>query len=475
MKFGLRERQRRWCSKTIAARPSGLCSLLSLLPVLVVLSPNGTLSVAQEDSPSAEAVSGGGSLSGTVKDRADGILARAKVTLLPAGPNLPKYSVSADPRGAYAITAVVPGTYTLEVESRCFRQATRPQIVIHNRERRVADFTLDLDPKCAPIIPDLIPDHPIAVPADNLRGSNAPAKAESLGGFTYYDDAKLKSAGVSASVDPGGYSAAGEVDSYSLMLEYVEAEGAAVLSDSRQGDTPGGSSHAPAGFGFQPTSPELDAWSESQFLARGSDLLRHHDLVASIEVFQAGVARFPDSARLRTGLGIALSARGDYENAVASLLRATDLAPSDPRPYFVLAKLYRGPSAQDDQVPKRLQRLVTLDPRNPRALYYYSLTLAKGIPGDDAALKQISLLKRALDIDPNLADAHLQLGIVYAALSNYPDAIREYQSAVRLKPDLVAAHYRLAQAYERAGEKAAAQAELDLSERLRKQTSTNPR
>jgi tetratricopeptide (TPR) repeat protein len=226
---------------------------------------------------------------------------------------------------------------------------------------------------------------------------------------------------------------------------------------------------------LQPTASELDAWSESEFLSRGSSLLRHRDLAGSIQAFRAGVTHFPDSPTLRTGLGIALSARCDYENAIASLLRATDLAPSDPRPYFVLAKLYRGSSAPGNEVPKRLQRLVTLDPRNPQALYYYALTLAKRSPGDDAALKQMSLLKGALAINPNFADAHLQLGIVYAALSNYPDAIREYQAAVRLKPDLVAAHYRLAQAYERTGEKAAAQAELDLSERLRRQTSTNPR
>ncbi|HEV2496068.1 MAG TPA: tetratricopeptide repeat protein [Terriglobia bacterium] len=298
--------------------------------------------------------------------------------------------------------------------------------------------------------------------------------SQSPGGFDYYDKSEFKPGGVSASVDPGGYSAAKEVDSYSLMLEYAAAEGAAPSSGTGAVAAPA-RGQADTVSASPPTATELNSWTESQFLAHGSDSLLSHAIQASVEIFQVGVARFPDSVKLHTGLGIALTARGDYEKAIASLLRATDLAPSDPRPYFVLAKAYAGSPQPRDKVPKRLERLVTLDPRNPQALYYYALALEKGGGKDPSALAQAeSLLERSLALDPNFADAHLQLGVLHAARSHDADAIREYQAAVKLKPSLAAAHYRLAQAYARAGQKEAAQSELDLYERLRKPALSSP-
>jgi len=285
------------------------------------------------------------------------------------------------------------------------------------------------------------------------------SSSKAADGFDYYDKSEFKSGGVSASVDPGGYSAAKEVDSYSLMLDYAGAEGAAPAGAAPETIPP-------------PTAEEVSRWTESQFLTQGSGRLLNHDVAVSVDIFQAGVARFPDSVKLHTGLGIALTARGDYESAIASLLRATDLAPSDPRPYYVLAKAYTGAPHPNDEVAKRLDRLVSFDPRNPQALYYDALALEKGNGANQPVLAQArSLLERSVAFDPNFAEAHLQLGIVYAAQSRDADAIREYQAAVKLKPSLPAAHYRLAQAYAHVGQKEAAQHELDLYERLRKPSS----
>jgi hypothetical protein len=50
-----------------------------------------------------------------------------------------------------------------------------------------------------------------------------------------------------------------------------------------------------------------------------------------------------------------------------------------------------------------------------------------------------------------------------------PDAIREYEQAAKLQPDLAEAHYHLAQAYARLGENDRAREESALHDRLRKQ------
>ncbi|HME00867.1 MAG TPA: tetratricopeptide repeat protein [Terriglobia bacterium] len=423
---------------------------MALLVVSAGLFVGKVPSAAAEDS-AGQADTASGSIAGTVKSPSGVVVAGARVTLLgeadaarPTGLAGPTgTTVVTDARGNFSFAAIPAGTYTLEVESAGFPKSSRSNVVVAGRSRVVADFTL------------------------------VPGNASD--GFNYDDSAQFKPSAVNAAVDPGGYSAAKEVDSYSLMLDYVHSE--ATFSDHALPPTQAvnGQAQAQINSPVPPTAAELDSWNESQFLSHGSDLLLHHDLAASIESFQAGVVRFPNSARLATGLGIAFSARGEYEKAMASLLHATDLAPSDPRPYLVLAKAYVGSPAPNQEVPKRLARLVKLDPKNPLAPYYYALVLAKGGPGaeaagDDAPSEQIeSLLKSALALDPNFADAHLQLGILYASRSNYPDAIREYQSAVRLKPSLATAHYRLAQAYSRTGDKAAARHELDLYQHLRQQ------
>ena len=69
-----------------------------------------------------------------------------------------------------------------------------------------------------------------------------------------------------------------------------------------------------------------------------------------------------------------------------------------------------------------------------------------------------SLLKKAIALDPKLAEAHLQLGNLYSDQSKYAEAIPEYERALQLNPDLADAHYRLGQAYVHTGDKERAQA-----------------
>ena len=212
--------------------------------------------------------------------------------------------------------------------------------------------------------------------------------------------------------------------------------------------------------------------SEQHIFDWGIELLLHQTLEPALKVFQSGVERYPRSARLLIGLGLTLYSRGVYDEAIKTFSQATDLEPSDPRPYLFLAKMYKVSTVESSGVTERLRRFAQVDPRNAQALYYYALSLWKGAREQkrEADLTEIEgLLKKAAALDPRFADAHLQLGILYAERKDYPEAIREYQQAIRLEPSLVDAHYRLAQAYVRTGEKERAQGEFETYERLHHQ------
>jgi tetratricopeptide (TPR) repeat protein len=212
--------------------------------------------------------------------------------------------------------------------------------------------------------------------------------------------------------------------------------------------------------------------SESNLFDWGSELLLHRTLGPSIEVFQDAAQRYPASQRLAIGLGMALYAHGNYDEAVKSLLRAADLNPSDPSCYLFLSRAYDSSPSQADEVIQRFRRYSELQPRNGQALYYYAMSLWKGKRAQDPTLDlhQIeTLLKKSIELDPKLAESHLQLGNLYSDQSKYPEAIPEYLRALDLDPDLGDAHYRLGQAYVRTGQKGPAQEHIEIYQKLREQ------
>src|SRR5690606_32343751 len=58
---------------------------------------------------------------------------------------------------------------------------------------------------------------------------------------------------------------------------------------------------------------------------------------------------------------------------------------------------------------------------------------------------------RALDIEPDFAEAHYRLGLAYHGDHRYREAISAYREAVRLVPDVAEIHWQLAEALIAAG------------------------
>ena len=123
---------------------------------------------------------------------------------------------------------------------------------------------------------------------------------------------------------------------------------------------------------------------------------------------------------------------------------------------------------------QRLARFAQLQPTSALANYYYALSLWKRRRGsqDAATLTKVeSLLAESIRLDPKLGHGYLQLGILYADRKDFPRAISAYQKAIEVNPQLEEAHFRLAQVYRQNGEKSKAQDELQLFEQISKKTA----
>jgi len=241
---------------------------------------------------------------------------------------------------------------------------------------------------------------------------------------------------------------------------------------------------------------ELDP-SELYLFDWGTELLNHRALEPATEVFTKGNRLFPKSVRMLVALGVAGYARGSYDQAALCLAKASDLAPDNPTPYLFLGKMQSVETPPSELSVSRLARFAQLQPENALANYYYAVSLWKQSAGvaddgndnanhnDNARSARVeSLLLKAVHLDPKLAAAYLQLGILYSRRADFSQAISAYRKAIDVSSEeagpqlanppidetLAEAHYRLAQAYLRTGDKAHAQEELQLHERVVKKT-----
>jgi Flp pilus assembly protein TadD len=210
--------------------------------------------------------------------------------------------------------------------------------------------------------------------------------------------------------------------------------------------------------------------SEENLFSWGSELMLHRTYEPAIDIFRVAVQKYPQSARVTIGLGIALYARGLYEDAVKALLTASDLSPSDARCYYFLSKASNSSPALTDEVTKRFRQYAEKEPGNATAQYYYAMSLWKGKPVDagpvDTNHVEI-LLRSATALDDTVPEAHFQLGNLYADKHEYERSIPEYARAVALNPKLADAHYRLGTSYTRMGQKDKAQMEFVVYQKLR--------
>jgi tetratricopeptide (TPR) repeat protein len=190
------------------------------------------------------------------------------------------------------------------------------------------------------------------------------------------------------------------------------------------------------------------------------------------QIFEYGVKQYPKSARMRVGLAVSLHGLGKDFDAVTALCDAVDLDPDDARTVTFLTGMHDVSPELADHVTARLAHLAEVHPNNAQVNYGYALSLWKRREGkaDEATLAEVRKhLLLAIRLDSQLADAHLQLGILYMQSGELPNAIPEFETAVRLQPKSPDYHYRLARAYSAAGMSAKADEQLRIFQKLKQQ------
>ena len=189
---------------------------------------------------------------------------------------------------------------------------------------------------------------------------------------------------------------------------------------------------------LSPTEPHYFAWA--------SELLVHRAVWQAADVFEQGSRMYPDSLRMRIGLGSAWFGEARYTEAAQELCAASDLKPSEEEPYLLLSKVGNASPTPLPCVQQRLMRFLRLNPKSAEANYCYAETLLRS--GTEAGQRQArDLLLQTVHLKPQHAPALLQLGIIAAGDRQYQQAVHYYTESVAADPDNAEAHFRLASAY----------------------------
>ena len=93
--------------------------------------------------PTSAQVTGSATLRGTLKDPKGAVVPNATVTLINEATKAERDTKSND-EGQYVFTAVIPGTYTLKVESAGFKTVNQSGVAVETASTRAVDVTLDI-------------------------------------------------------------------------------------------------------------------------------------------------------------------------------------------------------------------------------------------------------------------------------------------------------------------------------------------
>jgi protein O-GlcNAc transferase len=219
-------------------------------------------------------------------------------------------------------------------------------------------------------------------------------------------------------------------------------------------------------------------------LQSGIDAEDHNDLDRALIEFHKAAELDPSSSEVLLRLGDAYMKKRNATEAIATLKRAAELSP-DSIPiqqllgYALLAQGYadeaiphleiaRDPGAlgiaqlESDEPAKamvNLQSALESDPNNPDLLFYLSRA-------ETAASSQST--DRLLAAFPNSARAHQTRAQGFYRMKMIPEAVKEYEQAIAIRPDLPGLHLELGEIY-------AGHAEWPLAEeQFRAETTLHP-
>lgn len=173
----------------------------------------------------------------------------------------------------------------------------------------------------------------------------------------------------------------------------------------------------------------------------------------SLKLYREAARTKPDDPSLRFGLGQAAATAGEFDEAERNLIRAVELAPRFGAAHYALAMLYRE-RGQDKRSREHMKLYEDHSDYTPpaddglasavQALRVSAAEhLKRGVEAKESGrtAEAIALHLRALEEDPAMLQARVNLLILYGALGRRADGEEQYRLALEAGRESAELHY----------------------------------
>ena len=154
--------------------------------------------------------------------------------------------------------------------------------------------------------------------------------------------------------------------------------------------------------------------------------------------FRAALALRPSSAAVYEGLGNALRAVGQVDEAIKQYWRAIQINPSYSGSYVSLGSALKTQGMVREAI-EQYREAVKIDPNNAWGHYVLGNALREYCRLDEA----IEQYNQAIALNPQLTQPHYDLGTALTYAGKFPEAIEECEIALRMHPKSGIAHYNI--------------------------------
>lgn len=203
----------------------------------------------------------------------------------------------------------------------------------------------------------------------------------------------------------------------------------------------------------EPTGKIVYTEAEKTF-NEGVGLIKEGNYAGAKEKFLAALALDPKLVLAESGLAGIYFEEKDYAAAIASAQKLVAAEPRNPRGYRILYDSYKA-TGKDKEADEVFVQLKSLGAEGDTVAMIYNEGVASLKVGDVAAARTRFL--EALELAPDLAQAHEALAILYGNQKSYQEALPHAEKALVNKPDSMTLKRIAYDAYKAKGDEAKAQ------------------
>jgi Tfp pilus assembly protein PilF len=203
--------------------------------------------------------------------------------------------------------------------------------------------------------------------------------------------------------------------------------------------------NAPAGLASVISAVPPPAQKEYELaeaaLAKGTAAKgKKEDIAEAVRHYEQSLTLYPQFLNAQLKMGTAYMELGEWDKAEEALKKTIAMDAKAANAYFALGEVYLR-QKKDEEAEKVLVQGLQIEDRSANGHFaltraYYSMATkikddAQARPHLEKAYEQI---KKTIELDPNLALAHLMKGNIYFRVRRAADAQHEYEEYLRLDP-----------------------------------------